>query len=68
MAVLINKLAREVGLGYYKDYRLFLEKEYSQRVLDDDEIILKVKRELLTGNFNLVFKKMIYIDRVSEEN
>lgn len=36
--------------------------------MDDDEIIGKVQRELLTGRFCLVFKKMIFIDREAEEN
>jgi hypothetical protein len=32
-------------------------------MLDDDEIIIKVERELVTGKYNLVLKKMIYIER-----
>lgn len=62
--MLINKLAKDIELNYYKDFRLFLEKEYSQmRVLDDDEIMGKVEREMLAGGLHLVFKKMIFIDR-----
>lgn len=67
MAALINKLAREIGLNYHKDFRLFLEKDHSQRMLDDDEIIVKVERELMTGKYNLVLKKMIYIEREVED-
>ncbi len=44
MAALINKLAREIELNYHKDFRLFLEKDNAQRMLDDDEIITKVER------------------------
>lgn len=33
---LIPLLAKQINLKYYKDLRLLLEKEYSQRVLDDD--------------------------------
>lgn len=35
------------------------------RVLDDDEIMSKVEREMVAGGFHLVFKKMIFIDRES---
>ncbi len=68
VAVLVNKLVKEIGLNYYKDFRLFMEKEYSQRVLDDDEIMAKVEREVVTGKFSLVFRKMIFIDKEAEEN
>jgi hypothetical protein len=36
-------------------------------MLDDDEIIVKVERELMTGKYNLVLKKMIYIEREVED-
>ena len=67
VAILINKLAREIELNYHKDFRLFLEKDHAQRMLDDDEIIAKVEREMVTGKYNLVLKKMIYIEREAED-
>lgn len=36
ISTLINKLTKFIKLDYYKDFRLFLERDYAQRVLDDD--------------------------------
>lgn len=33
---LVLLLATHIGLKYYKDFRLFLEREYANRQLDDD--------------------------------
>lgn len=33
---LIEQLAKQICLKYYKDFRLLLEREYAGRFLDDD--------------------------------
>lgn len=36
MLCLVEQLARQIGLKYYKDFRLFLERDNAGRLLDDD--------------------------------
>ena len=38
----ISQIARTTNIKYFKDFRLVIEKEYSHRVVDDDEIVHKV--------------------------
>ena len=33
---LIERLADQINLKYFKDFRLYLEREYANRLLDDD--------------------------------
>ena len=39
---LIEKLSNKIGLKYFKDFRLMLEREFAGRMLDDDECLPKV--------------------------
>ena len=55
-------IAKEINLKYYKDFRLVVEKEYSQRVLDDDELVHKVLGEVNRTRSCILFKKIIFID------
>ena len=39
---LIEELSNKIGLKYFKDFRLMLEREFAGRMLDDDECLPKV--------------------------
>ena len=64
---LIEKLAQQLQLKYFKDFRLYLEREYFSRLLDDDECLVKVAEEVKAGKYLLVLKKMIYLTEEMEE-
>ena len=58
---LIELLALQINLKYYKDFRLQLERQYAGRLLDDDECLSKIAEEVRLGNYLLVLKKMVYL-------
>ena len=39
---LIDNLSKQIGLKYFKDFRINLEREFAGRILDDDECLPKV--------------------------
>ncbi|CAM6006609.1 unnamed protein product [Sphagnum balticum] len=41
---LVMNLAKKINLKYYKDFRLFLERDYACRLLDDDEYLPKIMK------------------------
>ena len=59
-------IAKNIDLKFFKDFRLFIEKEFYHRVLDDDELATKVLNEIEVGKCQMMFRKMIYIDHGSE--
>jgi hypothetical protein len=64
---LIEGLAKQIELRYFKDFRLYLERDYASRLLDDDESLSKVAEEIKAGKYLLILKKMIYLTSEIEE-
>lgn len=64
---LIERLAHQISLKYFKDFRLCLEREYAGRLLDDDECLSKVFEEIRLGKYLLILKKLIYLTAEIEE-
>jgi hypothetical protein len=64
---LIEQLAKQLGLRYFKDFRLVLEREYACRILEDDECLAKVLQEVHCGKYLLILKKTIYVAPDIEE-
>lgn len=64
---LIELLARKIGLKYFKDFRVVLERDFAGRMLDDDECLAKVVEEVRSGKYLMVFKKVIYVATELEE-
>ena len=64
---LIEALADQIGLRYSRDFRIYLEREYLTRVLDEDECLMRVEEEVLQGRYLLVLKKMIFLAPEIEE-
>ena len=64
---LVEELSRQIGLKYFKDFRLVLEREYAFRILEDNECLSKVMEEMQCGKYLLILKKMICVAPDIEE-
>jgi hypothetical protein len=67
MQGVVMDVAKHTGLRYYKDLRLVVEREYSQRVVDDDELVYKVLTEVGRSRLGIVLRKVIYINEEIEQ-